>query len=178
METNADTRPTFQATFQVLVGAAPNQKTYTLHDDIFLLRSVYFASARSQAWSKDGEPIDLTDEDPDVFEAYLRYVYLGEPRLQFEEDSWFQVHAALYVLADKLGDLKTANFIIDWIAKCSERSSIPEASEARYVYDHTAEGSHLRRILIDMLLHEWDCQESEDELRNRFPKDVLLDVLQ
>ncbi|KAK6438859.1 hypothetical protein LTR95_004943 [Oleoguttula sp. CCFEE 5521] len=170
-------RPTFQATFQVLVGSAPSQQAYTLHDDIFLLRSVYFASARSKAWHKDGKAITLTEEKPEVFEAYLRCVHLGSPGFDLEEHDWFTKHTTLYVLADKLGDLQAANFIIDQIAQASGYDAIPTASEANLVYEHSAEFSPLRRLLVDILAHGWVIQECGRELLNNFPKDILRDVL-
>jgi hypothetical protein len=61
----------------VLVGSPPNQTRFNLVKDIMTRRSGYFAAARSGRWteSKLLKATDLTAEDPEVFNNYLRCAY-------------------------------------------------------------------------------------------------------
>jgi hypothetical protein len=59
-------------------------KRFTIHTDIFTKRSRFLAAARKPEWIS-GDPskaVDLTDEDPDVFQAYLNVVYVGPETLE------------------------------------------------------------------------------------------------
>ena len=67
----------FTASFDVLVGSPPNQKRFSLVKDIMTKRSEYFAAARSGRWNENEvlKATDLTTEDPEVFNNYLRCAY-------------------------------------------------------------------------------------------------------
>nr|OQO21010.1 hypothetical protein B0A51_12874 [Rachicladosporium sp. CCFEE 5018] len=164
----------YQRTFQVAVGAAPESKIYTLHEDIFLPRSTFLRAARSQDWATSETITDLTDEKPMVFEAYLHCVYRDEVNANYKSNGTHQPLFELYVLADKLGDAKTANVIIDEIVARSDDIDISTANEARYVYTHSIAGRPLRKLLIDLLVHEWNGEAGRSF---HFPKALLLDVM-
>ncbi|KAM0710413.1 hypothetical protein Q7P35_002775 [Cladosporium inversicolor] len=73
-------RHDFSSTFDVLVSQLPGDvKRFTIHTDIFTKRSKFFAAACRSEWVAGGssKPVDLSDEDPDVFHAYLNCVYVG-----------------------------------------------------------------------------------------------------
>jgi hypothetical protein len=59
-------------------------KRFTVHTDIFTKRSKLFAAARKPEWVAGDaiKPVDLSDVDPDVFQAYLNCVYVGPETLE------------------------------------------------------------------------------------------------
>jgi hypothetical protein len=68
-----------EETFDVIVGeAGVDQQRFTLHTDVFTERSEFFRVARSPEWlANPSKPVDLTDDDPEVFLAYMNCVYFG-----------------------------------------------------------------------------------------------------
>ena len=57
---------------------------FTVHADVFTQRSRFFATARKSEWlaGDSSKPVDLSDEDPDIFQAYLNCVYVGAETLE------------------------------------------------------------------------------------------------
>lgn len=66
-------------TFQVLVG----KQLFVLHTNVFVPRSRWLtAKHQHPEWEKDVvKPVDLGDQDPNVFEAYMQCAYSGDPAL-------------------------------------------------------------------------------------------------
>jgi hypothetical protein len=67
------------------VGQLPgNVKRFTIHTDIFTKRSRFLAAARKPEWIAEdpSKPVDLSDEDLEVFQAYLNCVYVGPEILE------------------------------------------------------------------------------------------------
>ena len=125
----------FTQTFDVLVG--PEKKRFTVYHDMMTDRSGFFKAARSSRWTDDPRtPTDLTDHDPEDFANYLQLVYGGgcippdEELTQYVKDGTPEARSSaayrlyndhyealfkLYILADKLEDLKAANLVMDEI---------------------------------------------------------------
>jgi len=63
-------------------------KHFTVHTDILTQRSKFLAAARKPEWlaGDPSRPVDLSDHDPDVFQAYLNCVYLGSDTLEEHPD--------------------------------------------------------------------------------------------
>lgn len=67
-----------ESTFDIVVGRDCLQKRFTVHTDVFTKRSEFFRATRSPRWLTDPtKPVDLEDDDPYVFSAYLNCVYFG-----------------------------------------------------------------------------------------------------
>lgn len=63
-------------------------------------------------WNPGNDPIDLPEDDPEIFENYLRYVYSTSIGQVPNGDVHFNM-IRTHILADKHGDLEAANSIID-----------------------------------------------------------------
>lgn len=78
-------RHDFSSTFDILVGQLPgNVQRFTVHTDVLTRRSRFFAAARKHEWiaGEEAKPVDLSDEDPEVFQTYLNCVYIGPETLK------------------------------------------------------------------------------------------------
>ncbi|OQO08934.1 hypothetical protein B0A48_05824 [Cryoendolithus antarcticus] len=170
---------TWKTTFQVKVGTGLNAIVYTLHTNPFTKRSSFFRAATSRSWRKVNAPIDLTDHDTGTFDGYLDCVYLGglqanEDEHSDDEDSDedsdvddgnsdddedddllnMERMLDLYILADKLGDLKAASYVIDELVTLSDRiDSLPEDEVTNRIFDG-AGASPLRKLLVDWYVHD------------------------
>lgn len=65
-------------TFEVLVGAKPDQQSFTVYHDIATQSSGFFRAARSNRWTDPTKPTELADDEPSVFHAYLHCLYFDE----------------------------------------------------------------------------------------------------
>lgn len=72
-----------RATFDVLVGQAPAER-FAVHTDVLTAYSKFLAATRKPEWlaGNASRPVDLSDEDPEVFQAYLNCVYFGPKALR------------------------------------------------------------------------------------------------
>ena len=167
----------FEEIVEVVVGN--EEVKFAIPTDLISNRSKFFKSACSERWNVDGKPIQLADEDPQTFGHYLKCVYENEVKV---EDNKYIPLVSLYVLADKLGDFRSANIVIDHIMRRSdETNSVPSKSTITAVMERTVEKSPLRRLMIDFYVHEaaetfFQDGEEEDE-NDKFPNDFLLAVV-
>ncbi|KAK5701902.1 hypothetical protein LTR97_004720 [Elasticomyces elasticus] len=161
----------FSEHLRILVG--PSKQEFMVHKDVITRRSSFFQAAASQRWSGSGsgKVIELSDDDPAVFSAYLECLYTGVVHVDDQLCSDGFLALKLYMLADKLGDLKSMNCIIDSIIKWSDRHrELPDTPSATYVVANTMEISPLRRLMVDFHVQE----SAKDALDDVIAKSPLL----
>jgi hypothetical protein len=173
--------------FVVLVGA--DTQKFTLRSESFVNRSVFFRKARSEAWNKDlrlysNAPIILANDCPHIFTGYLKFFYFGD--VPEAPDDCAQGHfirlIRLYVLAEKLGDFRTANEMSDEIyTHCRDYEALPEEDAINQAYRSTKPGSLLRALLRDLIIYEGTDKDwysgQLSEFNREFCDDVLVEVL-
>lgn len=174
---------------QVIVGTGDSQALFTVYASVFKQRSTFFESALSGRWnSKDGVrgPIKLPDDESEVFERYLKCVYLSEARVRlnsikngdpddlstydgYEDDQVTLLYTKAYVLADKLGDYAAANMFMDTLIDDVSSTCIsPSSGAIAYAWEHTPQSSPLRRLCVhlwvsDMIAYDYELSEPEDD---------------
>ena len=137
------------------------------------------------------KPVDLKDEDPDVLNEYMNCVYVGQKALehfsgnvkshangghQDEAIAGLQALIRLYLFAEKLQDLTTANMVIDEIMRFSDIAEwVPDSSNFRDVYDNTTPQSTLRRLMRDYWLYE--MSPTYDRALHELPVELMQDIL-
>ncbi|KAG9295684.1 hypothetical protein G9A89_003002 [Geosiphon pyriformis] len=87
---------------RILVGKAPNARTFQAHSQILTARSLYFAGVLSNdSIKRENNNIILANPNisPTIFEVILRYIYNGE--ISLEEHGIFTI-LELLVAADEL----------------------------------------------------------------------------
>jgi len=179
----------FSETFEVLVGRGERSRNFVLHELMFVSRSPFFEAATSARWrSASTGPVTLPDDGPDVFAAYSQVAYSGRLAYIHEEpETWDEAKTdeafahviKAYILADKLGDLMTANMIIEeLIALIEVTKLLPSPRVEKLVYDRTPESSQLRRLLVSYLVHEVDLETylTIDRLAS-MPPELVRDVM-
>jgi hypothetical protein len=72
-------------TFEAVVGRGDLQQQFTLHTEPFTKRSEFFRAARSPHWLTDPTNlVDCEDDDPEIFSAYVNFVYFGADGIKAE----------------------------------------------------------------------------------------------
>ncbi|KAK5679878.1 hypothetical protein LTS10_007826 [Elasticomyces elasticus] len=152
------TKLDFNDHIRVLVG--PSKKEFVVHKDIITRRSPFFKAATLARWNGT-RPIELPDDKPKVFAEYLHCLYVGSYSMDSTRSRTARKETVLiqaidlYVLADKLGDLETANTVIDSIPGWSDELSWqPTSRTTAHAYAQTSEGSPLRSLLVDFSIQE------------------------
>ena len=106
--------------------------------NLVCLRSTFFAAACSERWSQGRvSPICLPDYSPDVFSAYLEVLHTDrlnygvndEPESSLERTDWVEL-MRLYMLADKLGDIFSADSVMNEILERCEGSDVDDVPSA------------------------------------------------
>ena len=183
------------AHFVVLVGRTPQK--FTLRCDSFIPRSEFFQREREKARNKElrrysDEPIIIANECPQAFADYTRFVYfggvpdiLGNAELP-QQQSHFSRQISLYVLAERLGDFRTANRMSDAIFTHSRDFDIlPEKDAINLAYRSTGPDSLLRALLRDIMVYERIDPHTDEhwynvrlnEFHSEFRDDVLVELM-
>jgi len=135
-------------------------------------------SARSDRWIKAETPTKLEDDKVEVFSSYVRYVYTGD--LDLPEDnmsSLFGLAVQVYVIADKLQDLKAGNFVIDkLLAMLKKHGQFPGPRSICMAFENTTADSTLRKLLSDCYVFESE-PDSEEAFPNNPKKGLPTDFM-
>ena len=180
----------------IIVGS--EKRRFMAHGSVLGHSSSFFRAALDKAW-KEGKArvIELPDDDVDLFHRYLHFLHTkrlpcnpvaAATHTEFDvHEKEFELLARMYVLAEKLQDDTMRNAIIDgFIAKGSLRDSegtrwFATNEDVDIIYRGTGQGSHMRRLLVDMHVSSGHARWLEDEINNaEFTLDLsrkLLDIV-
>lgn len=104
--------------------AGEDGTTFNVHENLIRGRSQFFAAALSKSWleRKEGR-IDLPEDDPEIVQLYLQFLYSSRLAIQWTEDTaGIQPHenlpeyytlAHLYVFGEKVRDIAFKNAVMD-----------------------------------------------------------------
>jgi len=185
-------------TFDVVVGdpSSPESKRFSLHTSVFVAHSGFLAAARKPEWIalNPGNPVDLKDEDPELFQAYMNCTYFGFETIEHWVDSFkfpaqaqtsanaeqtaqealFTKLIKLYLLCLKLIDFKAANMVVDEIVRFGDKAgSIPLLGPTSLAYGNTVEGAPLRNLIRDYWMYESSNVERQALRAEEFPVECL-----
>lgn len=139
---------------EILVGSKEDR--FVVHRAILTARSSFFKAACSDTWNSNNEALKLPEDEPKIFQLYLEYVYETSNAGIIEGSSDNMAdRTKIYVLADKLGDIKSMNAIIDdFLLDSDLYKDLPSERSVRVAFKQTTESSPLRRLLVDYYVHE------------------------
>lgn len=163
---------------------------------MFVAQSGFLAAVRKPEWNAQdpGKPVDLQDEDPELFQAYMNITYFGFETIEQwvdtldlpaelqtfatdEQTALFTKLIRLYLLCEKLIELKAANMVIDEIVRFSDMARvIPLLAPTSLAYSSTANGASLRKLLRDYWMYESSRVERQELRAEDFPAECLQDI--
>lgn len=116
-----------------------------------------------------------------LFEEELKEQTNGNKYLIYLSHT-FLILAKLYLLADRLQDMKTANLVIDEIiCFCTQEGKDPGPGFVRLVYESTVHGHPLRKWLRDSCVYDtcssYYMQLHVSEFHSEFARDVMVEFV-
>ncbi|EDU49261.1 BTB POZ domain containing protein [Pyrenophora tritici-repentis] len=154
---------------RVIVGEAPDQKEFFVHEGLVCPRSEFFRKAMRGPWTEAQErKIDLGQEEPETFALYLELLYTGTiPTI--EDTELYAPLSKLYVLAEMLMDDTTKTIVLDAMKAQiddgpeEDHYCFPEPDAIRIIYKGTTESSPARELMVKFYT-DYSCGEELEEL--------------
>ncbi|KAF2998517.1 hypothetical protein E8E13_004340 [Curvularia kusanoi] len=149
---------------RVLVGDEPSAKEFFVHEALICSRSVFFQRAMKGKWKPSEErTVRLSDDEPEVFMAYLEILYtgiiledniemkVGNQRSELPCSDWFLKMCEVYALAEMLIDEATKVNIYTKLASYLEyyqkAEQCPSLNVVQVIYNGTTDGNDMRTLL-------------------------------
>ncbi|KAK8164022.1 hypothetical protein IWX90DRAFT_435785 [Phyllosticta citrichinensis] len=165
---------------KVVVG--PDMVEFKVHTGLISHHSSWFRSACEGTGSRDADgtthTIRLPEDDPEVFEAVLTWVYtrkFSEKLDAFQLKSRFLYK--IYIFADKRGVPALKVRVIDALF---DKNGSLHYDSIKYVYENTRRGSGLRKFLVHAVMYKHGIRNlvdrrGEDEILAVLPAGFLLE---
>jgi hypothetical protein len=170
-------RLSFTDYIKVLIGQ--QAKLFNVHKNIICNRAPFYKAACAPCWTEASQPIKLPEDDPEIFDIYLHCVYtncvdVGDLNdiLAGEECSAKNMRpyrrlVRSYILADRLGDIITANMIIDEIILHSDdQLTLPSDDVIAFVAQTMPLQSPLCRLFVDYFVHEANAESIQHAFKD------------
>lgn len=160
---------------RVIVGKEnEGQKTLSVHEGIICTRSRFFHNAMKREWRQsEAKVVRMPDDVPDIFELYIILLYTNT--IPIEQDSQLPKLLDLYLLADKVIDIKSKNLIMKAIlGRIAENKFFP-ASAINTLYRSTTSNSPARRLIVDCFV-KYENEEHIPEDGEELPHEFLVSV--
>lgn len=142
----------------VTITVGSDKVPFTVHETLLRATTPFFDKALSGGFAEaETRTISLPVDEPEIFLEYIRYIYAGCPaKLGLGEASVLNllVCVKLWVLADKLLCPKLQNSAT--VALITYQKLVPNRlsrDTLRYVWDRTADGCKLRKLLMDIVAY-------------------------
>lgn len=152
---------------------------FRVHENV-LRQSPFFANALKPEWvlARGGKPIDLEEENPDTFAAYVQWLYSHQVDHQYpDEVEW----AKKYVFGEKMMDREFQDDVMNamlgtWIDKGEFPADVEMIST---IYNGTPEGSPVRKLLVDFWRYADNAKDGFVRLdyARKAPADFVSDLL-
>lgn len=153
----------FDDTVTIVVGR--EKRRFVAPKNVLCRSSPFFRAALSGNWSetKQGGCLTMPDDDSDTCTAYLQWSVSGEVVVHEDEaDSsnlvtHFEKLLDLYVFADKVGDGKLQNAVIDRLHQISEQlENLPGERMIKSCMSRLPEDCMLLEWLVDQYAYEFE----------------------
>ena len=119
----------------------------------------------------------LPDETVDDFELYLNMLYTDElPIASDETQHQFGSMITLYVLAEKLVDIKSKNLLIGTMIARSNEGFFPTAESIQSLYRGTSKGNKVRRLLADIFAEKSESNKFRKRNKAALPSEFWNDL--
>ncbi|KAF2653804.1 hypothetical protein K491DRAFT_569063, partial [Lophiostoma macrostomum CBS 122681] len=140
---------------RVIVGKDDEQKTFYVHEGLICARSKFFFNAMKKEWSEsEDKRVQLPDDEPDLFGLYLTLLYTDTLPINHKSISGsaqFLQLVRLYILADKVMDVKSRNTIMHTLlVRNAKDAALPSSESIRVLYKNTTPQCPARRLFVDI----------------------------
>jgi hypothetical protein len=181
-EVNVLYRLNYFDTITVLVG--PEEMRFTVHKTLICSKSSFFENACSGNWaSAQTNTVALSDTKPDVFEAYMHWVYTSNVNMDFIQDPRgtesypsFRALAQLWIFADMVLDFELCNEVIDITFAISiELQGYASPATLAFIWENISTDSPLCTFHVDIFTSVVDAEEYEN-YKTQLPYDFKMEL--
>ena len=132
------------------VGSDPETLLH-VHATALSKSSEFFRRALKPEWRTDTtKPIDMSDVDPVIFEAYCGWLYAGKV-MHVDDGRCYTYLSRLYVLGERLMDVALQDSVVAaLIRRIQTYKKYPGNLSVQIIYAGTPAGSPARRLLVDI----------------------------
>lgn len=177
----------------ITVGENHKAEKFLIHDFLLKEHSKFFEAALNGPWKEGREKkLNLPDDEPDVFGAYVEYLFTGKIATATETTadkisepvitSEFRFQAKLYVLGEKLLDDKFCDCTLRAMGElCKTRTAggaryYPNASTVSIIYKGTASASPMRKFLVHLYCRHVKSDWLTDDRAECYPQQFFVDI--
>ena len=121
--------------------------------------SPFFAAAlEGSFFEAESRTVSLPDDNPEVFETFVQWLYIGEIRCTVElfdsYERWTSLIVASWMLGDKLGCQAFQDAAMTQLLAYHNKGDAIQISAVRAAYEGSPPGSKLRKWAVDQFLYE------------------------
>lgn len=163
----------------VLVGVATNARKFDIDLRLLSTQSQFFATMLSGPWRESQtKAVSLTDDDPDVFDVFARFIYTGDIFSSRDGDTevypdgsrrdweWARL-ARAWVLGDKLQATTFKDAVADAICEKIVRGGKWPTTLHQIIYPNTtASARGIRRLCVDIAVAKWEVNTMKSTLKD------------
>nr|POE99364.1 hypothetical protein CFP56_52757 [Quercus suber] len=152
------------------------ERKFVVHKDLLCEHSAFFKAALSEPWKEGQEnTVTLPTDDADIFDLYAHWIYHWKiysrelTSVSGPDSDECSILVSAFLFGEKVQDGNFKDATIDaLIASVSipggdGKRWYPTGSTIQRAYEGTPDGSPLRRLLLDMYVHQgaatWVSQE-------------------
>ncbi|KAL9095496.1 MAG: hypothetical protein Q9165_002367 [Trypethelium subeluteriae] len=175
---------------RIRVGEGKGAKEFTVHEDLLRGHSPVFVAALSKGWKEvETREILFCDDNPDVFELYVCWMYAGRLWSTGEEhdeksfgtvvrEEIFLLTKA-YCLGEKLLDDLFKDCVLTALLECTnsrDKKGITRRfcnKAVNYAWENTMQNAPIRRLMLDQHIWHGDSGKSY----NSYSQDFLADLV-
>ncbi|KAK5675406.1 hypothetical protein LTS10_011848 [Elasticomyces elasticus] len=161
---------------KVFVGGG-NPKAFFVHPSLLVKHSAFFAAALKKDWQEGQDrAVKLPEAEPEVFSNYVQWLYSGAVPCKDATNSGEADLIKLWILADLLMAPKLQDLIATTIITARRTEKCTLAWEVvNETYSKTAEGSPLRRLVIDLYVKAGTADWLSKDTRT-VPQEFMTDL--
>ena len=164
----------------VQIEVGPNKIPFSAHKNFICDASSFFKAAfegKGDFKEKGDKLVALPEEDPEIFDLFMDYVYSGTyagldaetlKKEGKEGEKLLNDFVSLYVLADKVGAQELKRQMVQkWLSFTNYgKYYILSTTQLVSLYKRTIAGSALRKISVAQ--HAWIAKHSEEDIDSGF----------
>ena len=168
----------------VHVTVGPDKKAFAFHKNLLCNSAPFFRAALDGNFKEaQKQSIEMPEDDPEVFNYFQLWLYTGSILEEHETATDVEdlMLAKIWISAEALNISELQNVAMNLlIDRADIRLKIP-TNCAPYIYEHTSEGSALRRFIVEKIAHNGilskDSMFFEAANRSLYPDDFLYDLI-
>jgi hypothetical protein len=184
----------------VRVGPDGQRETFLLHESLLRQSSAFFEAALKDEWKEaSNKVVTLTEYKPDDFRVYTKFLYTGLVFMVKVEDEQDVVGEPatprIQNICHKINRWRSLNSLSDYLQAPNFKDALVDAlmeiaaavpwicantvifgaSTVDFVYQHSPEGSNIRRFLVNTKIYR-NVPKSYTRMRE-YPPAFLQDIL-